>query len=648
MNFFERQRQVRRMSVRLVLLFIVAVIGIILAIDLVVAVAFNAFDAEPSQLAVLLVVTSLAVAASVALASLVRTLALRGGGARVARELGGELVPPDTTDPQLRRLRNVVEEMAIAAGVPVPEIYVLRHEQGINAFAAGWSTSDAAIAVTQGAMERLNRDELQGVIGHEYSHVVNGDMRLNIRLIGLLFGILFLSIIGRTILQGSFFAGGRGRGDRGNNPLPLIGIALLIAGGIGVLLGRIIQASVSRQREYLADASAVQFTRQTSGLAGALKKIGGLEAGSKLRSPKRDEVGHMLFSPGARLVSLFATHPPLVDRIKALEPDFDPAQLERLSQEWATHPPSGLREDVALGLVTPTDIQPVAGPPTHLPETSARIPVDVDAMVGNVAALPESAYAQAGPIIEQIPGPILDRARSVHSVVPLVLGLLLSDDQRVRAQQLAELAQNHGRGVADATAAEAEALVGLHPLVRLPLAQLAFPALRQRSERERNDILVAVSGLIHADNLISVNEYCLARLIYSELYEAMNPQPRRGSGRRTLGNSRGEVVTLLAALANAGNPDPAQAERAFAAGLSQVTPQHSVAYAPPARGVLDLETGWPVLDELQPFDKQRLIAAIVAVIGADGVVTIDEAELLRTVCGLLHSPLPPLTAITAS
>ena len=212
-------------------------------------------------------------------------------------------MPQDTTDPRLRRLRNVVEEMAIAAGTPVPEVYLLPDEEGINAFAAGWSTSDAAVAVTSGALDRLNRDELQGVIAHEFSHVVNGDMRLNIRLIGLLFGILFLSVIGRTLLHGSLLAGaGRSRDEKsGSNPLPVIGFALLVAGGIGVLAGRLIQASVSRQREYLADASAVQFTRQTSGIAGALKKIGGLSAGSKLDSPKREEVGHMLLdrAPGS-------------------------------------------------------------------------------------------------------------------------------------------------------------------------------------------------------------------------------------------------------------------------------------------------------------------------------------------------------------
>ena len=515
--------------------------------------------------------TSLIVAAAVALASLVRTAALRGGGARVARELGGEFVPADTTDPQLRRLRNVVEEMAIAAGVTVPEIYVLPDETAINAFAAGWSTSDAAVAVTRGALERLNRDELQGVIAHEFSHVVNGDMRLNIRLIGLLFGILFLSIIGRTLLHGSFLAGGRGRGGKSecNNPLPLIGFALLVAGGIGVFAGRIIQASVSRQREYLADTSAVQYTRQTGGIAGALKKIGGLGEGSRLRSPKRDEVGHMLFGAGGKLTSLFATHPPLVDRIRALEPDFDPAELERLSQQWAAAPPSGVQEDLALGLAPAGESERLS----QLPEATARVPVDVSAVVGQVATLSQTAQSRAGTIIDQIPDPILARARSVHSVVPLVLGLLLSEEPQARARQHAELAQHYGRELADATWEAANTLAGLHPLLRLPLAQLSFPALRQRSESERQDILVAVSLLIHADNTISVYEYCLARLTYSELYEAIHPKPRRQNGRQTIEHRQAEIVTLLATLAHAGNADAALARQAFAAGLARVLPE---------------------------------------------------------------------------
>ena len=186
-------------------------------------------------------------------------------------------------------------------------------------------------------------------------------------------------------------------------------------------------------------------------------------------------------------------------------------------------------------------------------------------------------------------------------------------------------------------------LAGLHPLLRLPLAQLSFPALRQRSEQERQDVLVAVSLLIHADNTITVYEYCLARLTYSELYEAMHPKPRRQNGRQTIEARQAEVVTLLATLAFAGSPDPAAAAQAFAAGLARVLPGTWREYVPPTRGVLDLEAGWPLLDELQPADKERLVAGVVAVIGHDGVMTLDETELLRTVCALLHCSLPVMT-----
>ncbi|WP_208020786.1 M48 family metallopeptidase [Verrucosispora sioxanthis] len=362
MNFFERQRQVRRLSTRLVLLFVLAVVGIVVVVNVAALVAFNATTADPGQLAGFIAMVTVATLAAIGLAALVRTLALRGGGGKVARELGGVPVPANTTDPELRRLRNVVEEMALASGVPVPEVYVLPEETAINAFAAGWTPSDAAVAVTRGALQRLNRDELQGVIAHEFSHVVNGDMRLNIRLMGLLFGILFLTVIGRGLARAGVIGGGRSRGNNSGGsaaPLALVGLALLVAGYVGVLAGRLIQASVSRQREYLADASAVQYTRQTRGIAGALKKIGGLSDGSELKSPKRDEVGHMLFGEAAR-TSWFATHPPLADRIRALEPSFDPAELQQLSRRWAAAAPSGRQEDVAMGLAPAAPGQPGA------------------------------------------------------------------------------------------------------------------------------------------------------------------------------------------------------------------------------------------------------------------------------------------------
>src|SRR5208283_107876 len=240
----------------------------------------------------------------------------------VAESLNGRLLTSNTNNPDERKLLNVVEEMSIASGVPMPKVYVLDNEDGINAFAAGHTPSDAAVAVTRNCMTKLSRDELQGVIGHEFSHILNGDMRLNLRLMGTIFGILCLAIIGRVLLQ-TARGGGRGRGQ---NPLPLLGLLLLVIGYIGVFFGRLIQAAVSRQREFLADASSVQFTRNPEGITGALKKIGGLgETGSRLSHAHAEELSHMFFGNGVSepFIGLLETHPPLAERIRVFDANFD-------------------------------------------------------------------------------------------------------------------------------------------------------------------------------------------------------------------------------------------------------------------------------------------------------------------------------------
>ena len=235
----------------------------------------------------------------IGVASLYRISSLGSGGSAVAMQMGGMPVPEDTADPQLRRLRNVVEEMSIASGVPVPAVFVMEQEPAINAFAAGYSPSDAAVAVTRGTLDKLNRDELQGVIAHEYSHILNGDMRLNIRLMGVLFGILALGLIGRKILM----FGGRSR-ERGAAAILVAALVAILIGYIGIFFGRMIKAGVSRSREVLADASAVQFTRQTQGIAGALKKIAGVQEGSRFEQRADHLVGHSL--GGAIASSLLA------------------------------------------------------------------------------------------------------------------------------------------------------------------------------------------------------------------------------------------------------------------------------------------------------------------------------------------------------
>jgi Zn-dependent protease with chaperone function len=630
MNFFERQRQVRRLSVRLVVLFAVAVIGIVMVVDLVALLAFNRQDMTPASVVGTLIVATALTTLVILGASVFRTLSLRGGGAKVARDVGGVLVPENTQDPQLRRLRNVVEEIAIASGTPVPQIYVLEHEQSINAFAAGWSPADAAIAVTRGSLEQLNRDELQGVIAHEFSHVVNGDMRLNIRLVGLLFGIMFLAIIGRTLI---YFGGGRGR-DRSNNPLPLIGIALLVGGYLGVLIGRVIQASVSRQREYLADASAVQFTRQTTGIAGALKKIAGVPTGSTLRSRRKDEVEHMLFGSAfgrsADFSSLFATHPPLERRIKALEPDWDPRELTQLSRAWAVAAPSGLAEDAALGLA------PAAN---AVPASSATVHVSPDSVVNSVAAPTDESYRQAEAILNEVPKPLLDRARNPQTVTALVLGLLIAADGRTRDAQLATVAQFEGPALASEAAAVADDARALNPLLRLPLAQIAFPVLVRAGDPNR--LLRTTYALIQADRVIDPFEYCLSRLMHRELYEAVNRRPPWPMQRRSMAEAMPAVTELLTILGQSGTDDPNEAAAAVALGLESLGV--TAAYRPPAQGIFALENLWALLDGLAPMDKQRLVTAMVMVIGSDGTMTTTEAELLRTICAMLHCPLPPLT-----
>jgi Zn-dependent protease with chaperone function len=629
-NFFERQRQVRKLSFRLVLLFVVAVLTIVLAVDVIVALAFGSSGTSPESLIGLMIVTSCITALVIGIASLFRTISLRSlGGAGVATGLNGRLVPENTNDPQLRRLRNVVEEMAIASGMPVPKVYVLEHEAGINAFAAGWSSGDAVVAVTRGALERLNRDELQGVIAHEFSHIVNGDMRLNMRLIGLLFGILVLAIGGRLLM----YLGGREK-----SPLPLVGIGLLIAGYGGMLIGNVIKAAVSRQREFLADASAVQFTRQTAGLVGALKKIGGLPTGSAVRTPKADEVSHMLFGSGSRLTSVFATHPPLLKRIQVLDPSVSEAELAQLARQWAASPPSGLQEDMALGLTG-------RGEALAAPDTTVRVnPADVVATVGVTT---DDAYRRAGAILDSIPADVLDRTRQVETVVPLVFGLLLSEDAPTRVNQREILAAAYGPALADAAVAEAQALGSLHPGLRLPLAELAFPMLRQRSTQDQAAIVNTIHALIRVDGEISVFEYCLSRLLHRELYEAMYRKPPWETHRRTLGGSIGAAATLLATLAQIGQSDPAEASRAFAAGMARIARSANLTYAPPADGVRALEASWPALDGLREADKALLVEGLVAVIANDGVMTVAETELVRTICAVLQCPLPPLVPTAA-
>jgi Zn-dependent protease with chaperone function len=649
MDFFERQRHVRAASKRLVFLFVLAVLAITAMVNFIAIGAMVVAERgmlTPQQLIALSVVVSGTVLLMIAGVSIVKTLSLRqGGGVRVAESLGAVRIPDMPTDLQLKRYRNVVEEIAIASSTPVPVLYYLPREAAINAFAAGYTPADAAVCVTQGALDRLNREELQGVIAHEFSHIVNGDMRLSLRLIGVLAGITALAVIGRTVM---YFSGGRGNDDDEGFGLWIVavGFFVLAAGWIGVFFGRLIKAAVGRQRESLADASAVQFTRQTSGLTGALKKIGGLEAGSGLRSPKTENVSHMLFGEGVSVSSffssLYATHPPLIKRIQALEPDFTPNNLAEMRKRWQYQPPNGLEEDVQMGFAAPPAQQaaPQRAPVQQAaqPRPSATNAREYAATVGN----PTAASYQAGVRIrKEIPQNVTDLAHNPATAVPLIYGLIFDRNQNVRQAQYWIVARYHGKQVADEAWQCAGKLAHLDPSLRLPVASIAFPALRGCPPDQTRVMTTVLGELINADGQIDIFEYCLGTLVFVGLNEALTSASPWKSTRQSLAGAQNAVCCLIALLAQTGSSDPSAAAAAFQAGMSVAYPGARIPFLP-VKDIFALERVWPVIDGLEGNDKATLVAAVVTTITADRVVTEEESELLRTVCGVVHCPVPPV------
>ncbi len=569
---------------------------------------------------------------------LTKTLSLRAGGSAVALSVGAVPVDPTTSDPALRRFVNVVEEMSIASGVPMPRLFVLEREPGINAFAAGYTPADAAITVTGGALHTLNRDELQGVIGHEFSHILNGDMRLNIRLIGLLSGILLLGLVGLRIM--AFSGGGRSnRREGGAGPILLVALAMMVLGFVGQFFASLIKAAVSRQREWLADASSVQFTRQTTGLEGALKKIAGLPTGSKLRNAHgAAQVSHMLFGEGGSSFGrLFATHPPLPARIKALDPSFDPREVQQLAQKWHDGPPNGLAEDAASGLVP-------AGPPAgRAPSAPAAVtPATVTSRVGSLSA---EDLARGAELSAQLPAQLRTLAGQPSTAVSLVLALLLTDtDAGLRDRQLALVTSRLGQHESRAAAALVASVAGLPPQLRLPLLDVAAPVVTARPADDAAALVGTLDELARADQQVTLFEYCLTRLVSTYVQDAHNPAARSRPGRGQLAPARDAALTLLAAVAAAGNDDAAAAGHAFASAVAVITPGQQVPYHPPADTWRALDAGWATLDALAPQAKSRLIQAVVTAVRDDGVLTLHEAELLRTTCRLVHCPLPPFVA----
>jgi Zn-dependent protease with chaperone function len=653
MDFFERQESARRHTKLLEVYFVLAVASIVAMVYLA-AVLFMSFHGHRSAWRYsypevnsdlglwdpkLFLEVSIGTIGFILCASAFKTMQLSGGGSVVAEMLGGRPVDANTSDADERKLLNVVEEMAIASGTPVPQVYVLDGERGINAFAAGHSTSDMVICATRGCVKALTRDELQGVIGHEFSHILNGDMRLNLRLMGLVFGILCLAVFGRILLNAR-----GGRGDR--NPLPFIGILLLIIGSIGVFFAKLIKSAISRQREFLADASSVQFTRNPEGLANALKKVGG--RGSRLDDPNAEDASHLFFANGMTesFSGMFSTHPPLEDRIRLLEPNWDGKFVvaDYRDDEISTGSAESQSPKDAPRRVLPPVLGDLLGGraagPAMMPMTAAAAGVLLQ------AGAPTQRHLDfAADLRNNLPPGLAAAAREPMSAVALIYALLLKRFETLRGLQLEQLQKQTAPGIASETTRLLAEMANLDSRARLPLAALAMTALRRLSAPQYDEFSKNLQFITETDEQAGLFEFALQKIVLRQLEPNFQPVKRAVVQYYVLKPLVPACGVLLSALAYAGQTEAAAAENAFRQGAMKMN-LPDLQLSPPADCTLPkIDDALGDLNQGAPQIKKLLLYACAETVAADGVIKEEEAELLRAVADTLDCPIPPMLSL---
>jgi len=632
MNFFQAQDDARRRTKWLVLYFILAVIGVIISVYVIVAIAMTYLGAGSPFMPGVFIMTAFVTGGVMGTGSLFKSMQLNGGGSVVARDMGARQVDAHTTDTDERRLVNVVEEMAIASGVPAPEIWLMDDELGINAFAAGTEPGNAVVAVTRGCLQRLTRAELQGVVAHEFSHILNGDMRLNMRLMGLLFGILMISMIGRTLFHALRFMNVRSssRDSKGGGGAIIIailiaGIGLMIVGSIGVFFGRLIQAAISRQREYLADASAVQFTRDTDGIAGALMKIGGQEYGSKINAAKAAEASHLFFADGGMFSYGLATHPPLDKRISALQKSWD-------GEFVATQLP-----DVASGRAAQRDsrLSGFAGAtPPPLPG-QARVEKSEMDQLGEPSQVDLAIGQQLHAGLER---EWIHACHDREEAQALIFGLLLAEDNQLREEEVLFVQKGAGHDAGDLAIEWNHTLADLHSSVKIALIDLTIPTLRRLSLPEYERFIEITQWLIASDGQVDLFEFMLQHIVERHLDSHFHRQGYDKIRYRRIEHLENEANVLLTTLAGLGGES--QMRDAYDAALED-SGMTMMMLPPEACGLKNVERALKKFDAATPLVKKQLLRMLGIAVMQDGVIESREAELLRATGDAIGCAVPP-------
>ncbi len=641
MNFFEQQDVARRNTRVLVLLFVVAVFLLIVLTNAAVAgylwfsQDYNIYSGSRGGMAGFLSFFNwerfgsigLAVTATVALVALVKWWQLSTGGKVVAESMGGTLILPSSRDPAERRCLNVVQEIALAANMPVPPVYVLNDERGINAFAAGISPADAVVAVTRGTIDHLKRHELQGVIAHEFSHILNGDMRLNIRLAALLKGITFIGDVGHVLLRSSNRVRTGRSDDRGGAMMPMLGLAMWLLGLIGAGVAGFIKAAISRQKEYLADASAVQYTRSPDGIGDALKVIGGYIPGTLVHAARAAEMSHIFFGEiEHRLWHVFATHPPLGERIRRIDPGWNGEYIQREVRHYG-RPDRAQGAEVGVGRAA---IVAAALAATAAAETAT---VEPDADFGPAPdELDERTAAR-----EEIPLVFVRHSQEPLGAQALVYSLLISDDPAVRQEQLGVIGQTGISGLTELVHTLAPGVRELGAPRRLPLLELCLPALKAMSLAQYRRCKRTLLLLIRADRRTELHEWCLFQLVRHYLdpqYIQVKPSRPRY---RKLEKVAFHLRVVLSVLAHEGSGETGQVFRLAADELGfdtmAILPRERAGVSAFSRAVHELADCYPLL-------KPRILKAMSLAAGADGRLNPAEREIIASMAAVMDCPVP--------
>ncbi|MEH2135229.1 M48 family metallopeptidase [Nostoc sp.] len=624
MNFFEHQDRARQNTQQLIGLFSLSIAVMIMAIYVAALFLFRVAPRAWWHPGLFIYVAGITIIA-IAVGSLYKIACLRQGGSVIAQELGGRLLLPDMADEQGRQLLNIVEEMAIASGISVPQVYLLERETSINAFAAGFTPNDAVIGVTRGTLQHLSRDELQGVIGHEFSHILNGDMRLNLRLVGLLHGILFIYLTGELLwrIRGDFRLG---KEDKGL-PIWAFGLALMAIGGIGLLCGRLIKAAVSRQREFLADASAVQFTRNPNGLTGVFQKLQQMD--SRLISPGAEASSHMFFGNALNpsfWEDMFSTHPPIAERIRRVG-GLNLSNLAAMPSRNQMRSPS--QESLTMGF---------AGGSSGTPEQ----------VVNQVGSVTPEHFAHAQGLLSQLPESLRLGVREQQSAMAIAFALALDTENiEIQERQIAWLREVQSPELVDKTLELSSEINQLDPKIRLPLVDLAVPVLRQNSAKECQRLCKCLHGLVVATGSLSLWHFVLQLILWHRLQPSINSTSTTTVEFTSIEQIWPDCLLVLSVIARVGHSQPDACTEdiayAFRSGVFRLPKagEQEKPEIPLTCNFTELKKSIERLRLASSKLKQAIVDACAHTVLLDNKVTQSEADLLRAIAMTLDCPIPP-------